>query len=283
MVNELAHKEGYPVKAVCQVVGLSRSTYYYKSQRYDQSEIEAAVEKAAGEYPMYGTRRITHQLRRPPYEQYINRKRTQRIMREKGLLRQAKRDKVYTTNSAHAFPRYKNLVANLDIIRPEHVWVSDVTYVRLGTGFVYLAILMDVFTRCIRGWRLDTSFDKKLTLQPLIQALARHTPEFHHSDQGVHYANRKYIQELEQRGIQISMSAIGCPHENGYAERLMRTIKEEEVELSEYRSMTEARTEMKTFIQDIYNQKRIHSALGYLTPTEFEGQYYQQVAKSGTP
>jgi len=283
MVNNLVHEEGYPVKVVCHVVGLSRSTYYYKSQRQDQSEtIEAAVEKAAGEYPVYGTRRITHQLRRPPYEQHINRKRTQRIMREKGLLRQTKRGKVYTTNSAHAFPRYKNLVANLDIVRPDHVWVSDITYIRLGDGFVYLAVLMDVFTRCIRGWRLDTSFDKKLTLQPLIQALGRNTPEFHHSDQGVHYANRKYIQELELRGIQISMSAIGCPHENGFAERLMRTIKEEEVELSEYRSMTEAKTEMKTFIQDVYNQRRIHSALGYLTPVEFEDNYYQQITL-GTP
>jgi putative transposase len=283
MVKDLSQKEGYSVKAVCQVLELSRSSYYYKNRKQNQSEIEEAIEQTVMTYPLYGTRRITHQLRRPPYERHINRKRTQRIMREKGLLRQTKRNKRYTTNSAHAFPRYRNLVDRLQIVRPDHVWVSDVTYVRLGTGFVYLAVLMDVFTRCIRGWRLDTSFDKKLTLQPLIQALEKHIPEFHHSDQGVHYANRKYVQELKQHGVQISMSAIGCPHENGYAERLMRTIKEEEVELSEYQSLTEARMEMKTFIQDVYNQKRIHSALGYLTPVEFEAEYYRSARQPSTP
>ena len=277
MVKSLVKKEGYPVKAVCQVVGLSRSSYYYKSQRQDQSKITAAVEKVAGAYPLYGTRRVTHQLRRPPYGQYINRKRTQRIMREKGLLRQVKGNRIQTTNSSHQFPRYRNLVVDLEVIRPDQLWVGDVTYIRLGKGFVYLALLMDVFTRRIRAWHLATYFDKTLTLHPLRQALADRKPELHHSDQGIHYANRQYVRVLKQRGIQISMAAVGRPHENGYAERLMRTIKEEEVELSEYRNLAEARTEMKYFIQDVYNRKRIHSALGYLTPIEFEDDYYRTV------
>lgn len=282
-MKRLTKRDGYPVKVACQVIGLARSSYYYQSQRQDQSEIEQAIEQTAGQYPTYGSRRITHQLRRPPYEQHINRKRTQRIMREKGLLRQGKRNKVYTTNSEHAFPRFKNLVADLEISHPDHVWVGDVTYIRLGASFVYLALLMDVFTRCIRGWYLGTSLDKKLTLLPLKQALEDHLPELHHSDQGIHYANRKYVQELEQRGVQISMAAIGCPHENGYAERLMRTIKEEEVDLSDYRNLTEARSEMRYFIQDVYNQKRIHSALGYLTPVEFEDHYFVSLVPSSTP
>lgn len=283
MVKHLTKHDGYPTKAACQVIGLARSSYYYKSQRQDQSEIEQAIEQTAGQYPIYGSRRITQQLRRQPYEQHINRKRTQRIMREKGLLRQIKRNKVYTTNSEHAFPRFENLVADLEISHPDHVWVGDVTYIRLGTSFVYLAVLMDVFTRRVRGWHLGTSLDKKLTLRPLRQALEDHLPEVHHSDQGIHYANRIYVQELEQYGVRISMAAVGCPHENGYAERLIRTIKEEEVELSDYRNLTEARAEMKNFIQDVYNHKRIHSALGYLTPAEFEDHYYDSLVHSSTP
>lgn len=282
-MKHLVKRDGYPVNAICKVIGLARSSYYYKSQRQDQSEIEQAIEHTAGQYPTYGTRRITHQLRRPPDEQHINRKRTQRIMREKGLLRQIKSNKVYTTNSEHAFPRFENLVADLEVTHPDHVWVSDVTYIRLGTSFVYLAVLMDVFTRCIRGWHLGTSLDKKLTLRPLRQALEDYLPKLHHSDQGIHYANRKYVQELEHYGVRISMAAIGCPQENGYAERLIRTIKEEEVELSDYRNLTEARAEMKNFIQDVYNRKRIHSALGYLTPAEFEDHYYDSLVHSSTP
>jgi transposase InsO family protein len=283
MVKQLSKGEGYPVKAICQVISLARSSYYYASQRQDQSEIEQAIEQTAGQYPTYGTRRITHQLRRPPYEQHINRKRTQQIMREKGLLRRIKGRIVQTTKSVHAFPRFENLVADLEVTHPEQVWVGDVTYIRLGTGFIYLAVLMDVFTRSIRSWHVSKAFDKSLTLPPLKQGLQEYCPELHHSDQGIHYANRKYVQELEQNSIRISMTAVGSPHENGYAERVIRTIKEEEVRLSEYRNLTEARAEIKEFIQEVYNQKRIHSALGYLTPVEFEANYYRTLDQSSTP
>lgn len=279
----MTREEGYPAKTVCNVLGLARSSYYYKSQKQDQSEIEKTVKDAAGRYPSYGTRRITHQLRRPPFFQNINRKRTQRIMRENGLLRPVKRGNLYTTNSQHAFPRFENLVSDLQITRPEQVWVGDITYIRLGNGFIYLAVLMDVYTRCIRNWDLSRSPDTKLTLNPLKEALKHRRPELHHSDQGIHYANRKYVQELQQHGVSISMSEIANPQQNGYAERLIRTIKEEEVKLSDYQNFTEAKFEIKNFIQDVYNRKRIHSALGYLTPVEFEEEYHNALDYPGVP
>lgn len=191
-------------------------------------------------------------------------------MRQKGLLRPVKRAKCRTTNSQHPYPRYPNLVFGLDIIRPEQVWVCDITYIRLGNGFVYLAVIMDVFTRAIRGWSLSRSLDTDLTLTALRCALTLCLPEIHHSDQGVQYAAQEYVDLLSRYEVQVSMAAQGKPEENGYAERLMRTIKEEEVDLSEYNDFIDVRRQLGRFIEDVYMTKRIHSALGYLTPSEFE-------------
>jgi putative transposase len=249
---------------------MPRSTYYYQAQRGDESQLEADLETVAGQYPKYGTRRITHQLRRAPYHYRINRKRVQRILRQKKLLRPLKRAKYRTTDSQHSYPRYPNLVAELKITQPEQVWVCDITYVRLGQGFVFLAIVMDVFTRAIRGWNLSRSLDVDLTLVALQRALSLCVPEIHHSDQGIQYAAQAYTDLLKHYGIQISMAAQGKPEENGYAERFMRTIKEEEVDLSEYLDLDDARRQIGCFIEDVYLTKRIHSALGYLTPAEFE-------------
>lgn len=258
------------MKTACETVGLPRSTYYYRSQRGDENQLQADLETVAGQYPKYGTRRITHQLRRAPYHYQINRKRIQCIMRQKQLLRPLKRAKYRTTDSQHPYPRYPNLVAELEITQPEQVWVCDITYVRLEQGFVFLAIVMDVFTRTIRGWNLSRSLDVNLTLVALQRALSLCIPGIHHSDQGVQYAAQAYTDLLKQYGIQISMAAQGKPEENGYAERLMRTIKEEEVDLSEYLDLDDARRQIGCFIEDVYMTKRIHSALGYLTPAEFE-------------
>jgi putative transposase len=157
-------------------------------------------------------------------------------------------------------------------VRPDQVWVSDITYIRLREEFVYLAVLMDVFTRYIRGWYLGRSLDQGLTLQALEQALINHRPEIHHSDQGVQYAAIAYTTRLQQVGAQISMAEVGAAWQNGYAERLMRTIKEEEVDLSEYEDYTDATRQLGRFLDEVPMHKRIHSSLGYLTPVEFEQQ-----------
>ena len=176
-----------------------------------------------------------------------------------------------TTDSRHHFPRFPNLVLDLVIDHPDQVWVGDITYIRLKRDFVYLAVLMDVFTRQIRGWELGRSLDQSLTRAALECGLARHQPEVHHSDQGVQYAATDYVARLQALGVQVSMAAVGKPEENPYAERLIRTIKEEEVYLSDYQDFTDAHQQLGRFLDDVYNCKRIHSALGYLTPVEFAG------------
>lgn len=266
----LVEATGCLVKEACEVVGLAHSSYYYHSQTAEEGQLAMDLEQEAGRYPVYGSRRLTQQLRRAPYCHFVNRKRIQRIMRQKGLLRLIKRAKCRTTNSQHAFPRYPNLVMNLQIDHPEQVWVCDLTYIRLGNGFVYLAVIMDVFTRAIRGWNLSRSLDTDLTLVALQNALPLCVPEIHHSDQGVQYAAQDYVALLKQYDIQISMATQGKPEENGYAERLMRTIKEEEVDLSDYYDFADAHRQIGRFLEDVYMTKRIHSALGYLTPVEFE-------------
>jgi putative transposase len=185
-----------------------------------------------------------------------------------------RRVRTNSTNSNHAFPRHPNLVANLEISRPDQVWVADITYIRLSRGFIHLAVLMDVFTRAIRGWHLGRSLEQGLTLAALERALLLATPAIYHSDQGVQYA-AAYVDRLRHKGVTLSMAAVGEPRENGFAERLMRTIKEEEVDLSEYRDFADAERNLGRFLDDVYNRKRIHSSLGYLTPREFENHWRQ--------
>lgn len=254
----------------CRILGLPRSTYYYHPQAKQEDDLKAAIQAVAGLFPLYGTRRIAHQLRRPPRRYAVGRKRIQRLMRSMSLLRPVKRVKIRTTNSEHGFPRFRNLMEGLTISHPDQVWVADITYIRLKHTFIYLAVLMDVFTRAIRGGYLSRSWDQSLTLNALRSALARHCPQIHHSDQGIHYASKNYVQVLQGHQVQISMASIGKPEENGYAERLMRTIKEEEVELSEYTDLDDARAQIGRFLEDVYMTKRIHSALDYATPAEFE-------------
>lgn len=279
----LSQAESYPASAACDLLGLSRSSYYYRPVQADEGELEAAIGAIAGQYPTYGTRRVVHQLRRAPYQMLINRKRVRRIMAQTGLLRPLKRRKKRTTDSEHPYPRYPNLVKDLAIVRPDQVWACDITYVRLRQDFVYLAIILDVFTRAIRGWCLSRVLDQELTLTALRRALQTGQPEIHHSDQGVQYAAYAYIDLLKVRGIQISMAAVGKAKENGYAERLMRTIKEEEVDLAEYLDFLDALNQIGHFIEDVYMTKRIHSSLGYLTPVEFETAWWISHSVEASP
>jgi putative transposase len=283
MTKALVDVSGCSVQAACEATGLAPSTYYYQSQRAEESQLVADLEQEAGRFLLYGSRRLTHQLRRSPYHYRINRKRIQRIMRQKRLLRPVKRKTCRTTDSQHPYPRYPNLVKEVEVIQPEQVWVCDITYVRLGNGFVYLAVIMDVFTRVIRGWSLSRDLDTNLTLAALRGALMLCIPEIHHSDQGVQYAAQEYVALLHQYHVQISMAAQGKPEENGYAERLMRTIKQEEVDLSDYNDFADAYRQIARFIEDVYMTKRIHSALGYLTPVEFEAAWRMAQLEQTTP
>lgn len=270
MVRILQERYGYSVKEACQLMDLPRSSFYYHSRKPDESQLEQDLKAAAGKHPRYGSRRLMYQLRRAPYSVQIGRYRIRRLMRQCNLLQPSKRKRFRTTNSNHPYPRFPNLVEGLTITHPDQVWVSDITYIRLKGGFVFLAIIMDVYTRAVRGWNLSRSLDGPLALEALNQALQDRVPEIHHSDQGVQYASCAYVSQLQQRNVQISMAAIGEPRENGFAERMMRTVKEEEVDLSDYLSFADARNQMAHFLEVVYNQKRIHSSLGYLTPAEFE-------------
>jgi len=271
--------ERYPVKLICQVLNYARSLYYYAPKPRDESDDRAALAEVAGQWPTYGYRRITPQLRREG--RVLNSKRVRRLMRLMGLSRKNRRKKCRTTNSDHPFPRYPNVVQDLTVVRPEQVWVADITYIRLRSEYVYLAVIMDVFTRSIRGWHLGRGLDQDLTLAALQQALAQHTPETHHSDQGVQYAATAYVDRLNEHQVTISMAEVGEPTQNGYAERLMRTIKEEEVDLSDYEDYHDACRQLGRFLDEVYMHKRIHSSLGYLTPAEFESQWRAQQATTG--
>jgi putative transposase len=228
----------------------------------------------AASWPTYGYRRVRAQLRRES-ALVVNGKRVRRLMGELGLVGQAPKRRCRTTNSEHPYPRSPTLVAGLVVTRPDAVWVADITYVRRQRDFVYLAVLMDSYTRAIRGWELSRPLDLTLTLAARERAaLAGQVPGIHPSDQGVPYAATTYVARLEQWGVQISMAEPGEPRQNGSAERLMRTIKEEEVALTEYRDFADAYAQIGRFLDDVYQHKRIHSALGYLTPAEFEAAYH---------
>ena len=267
--------QDYPVSVVCEIVECARSSYYHRPQPSRDAGLLQTIEEVAAAWPRYGYRRVTHQLQREGWT--VNHKRVARMMRMLGLQAQRKsKPRTTTTDSRHAFPRYPNLVEQLEIVRPEQVWVSDITYIGLRAELVYLAVLMDVFTRCIRGWHLGRSLAQSLTLRALERALAHHTPEIHHSDQGVQYAATAYTARLQAAETQISMAEVGAAWQNGYAERLMRTIKEEEVELSDYQDYADAMRQIGCFLNEVYLHKRIHSSLGYLTPAEFESQWRQE-------
>lgn len=275
--------EEYPSRMLCRLFAVARSSLYRScantpnTKFLSQESQTAKLLELAARWPRYGYRRLTIEMRRAGFA--INAKKTRRLMHELGIKGQAPKRKVRTTWRNPCLPSYPNLVLNLQITWPNQVWVSDVTYIRLELDFVYLAIIMDVFTRLIRGWHLGRSLEQALTINALQKALHNHSPpQIHHSDQGVQYTSHLYTQLLIENHVRISMSEVGQAWQNGYAERLMRTIKEEEVELQDYQDFDDALANIKNFIESVYNTKRIHSSLGYLTPAEFEADWRKKEA-----
>ena len=234
--------------------------------------LRAAVEEIGLEFPGYGYRRVTKALQRAGWT--VNHKRVLRIMREEALLCQLKRRWVPTTDSRHGLTTYPNLLLlQTEVSQLNQVWVADITYIRLPRSFAYLAAILDAYSRKVIGWALSRWIDTALTLQALDQALATRPVEsglIHHSDRGVQYASSAYVEQLQEHGIQISMAARGNPYENAQAEAFFKTLKSEEVYLKEYRDIADAEQHLERFIEDVYNTKRLHSALGYRPPAEFE-------------
>lgn len=261
----------------CTVLGLARSSYYHQAKPREHQSLRAAIAAVAGRHPSYGSRRVAVALRRSSCGPRAGRHSVRRLMREMGLTIVPKRSRGCGTDSRHSLRRYPNLTKGMRPERPNQVWVADITYVPVGSQFVYLALIMDVFTRSVRGWHLSRALGQDLTLAALQKALDRHpAPEIHHSDQGGQYAAKAYVKLLRHRGTQISMAAKGKPSENGYAERLIRTIKEEEVHLSDYQNIGDAWEQLGYFIDVVYNQLRPHSRLGYQSPAEFEAAWLQR-------
>ena len=256
------------MRQICETLGFNKSTLYYQP-KIDPFEdvLREEIEQLAARYPTYGYRRITKLLVRMGYT--VGYKRVVRLMKAANLSVSVKRV-CQTTTSVDAVRPWTNRLQTLEVSRRDQVWVGDITYVRLKGHFIYVCLLMDVFTRMIRGWQISQHLTQSLTLKPLEAALHRSVPEIHHSDQGVQYLSNVYLSTLRQHGVEISVARRGCPWENGYAERLIRTLKEEEVHLNAYEDIHEARSRIGQFITQVYHQKRPHSALGYLTPAEFQ-------------
>ena len=256
------------MRDICEILGVNRSSFYYQPKA-DPSEavLRAEIQKLAGAYPTYGYRRIRQLLLRQGYT--VGTRRVARLMKENHLLVSIKRA-CQTTKSLQGEKPWRNLLETLKVSHQDQVWVADITYVRLNGRFIYLCLLMDVFTRVIKAWQISQHLNPSLTLKPLKEAFCHSVPEIHHSDQGAQYLSKTYIATLQAHSVEISVARRGCPWENGYAERLIRTLKEEEVHLNDYQNINEAREHIGHFITQVYNEKRPHSALGYLTPLDFQ-------------
>jgi putative transposase len=264
------------VRTLCRWLGVSRSWYYAHPLAIGGAEEEAAlrdaIERIVLDFPGYGYRRVTHALRRAGWGP-INHKRVLRAMREESLLCQLKRRFVVTTDAAHGYRTYPNLLKGAALDRLDQAWVADITYVRLPTTFAYLACILDACSRRCIGWKLARQIDTQLTLAALEMAIERRQPRpglIHHSDRGVQYASGEYVSRLEEIGARVSMSATGNPYDNAKAESFFKTLKREEVYLKDYQTFADAEANLGQFIEDVYNTKRLHSSLGYLPPAEFE-------------
>ncbi len=260
---------------LCRLTGVGRAGFYrWRCQPQDSDpdlDLRDQIQRIALEFPCYGWRRITAELRRRGW--MVNFKRVRRILREDNLLCLRHRKFVVTTDSRHGLPLYPNLARQMVLSGIDQLWVADITYIRLHEEFVYLAVILDAFSRRVIGWALDRTLEDRLTLAALHMALMRRLVQpglVHHSDRGVQYASKDYTDLLKDHGIQISMSRKGNPYDNATCESFIKTLKYEEVFRNEYRDLPDACARIRSFLEKVYNRKRLHSALGYRPPAEFE-------------
>jgi putative transposase len=253
-------------------VGIPRPTYYYKPKGKRPPDIELAerIEKIALDYPSYGYRRITAELKRQKIQ--VNHKRVLRLMRDKNLLCRARKAFKATTDSSHGLTKYPNLIDDIVPYRTDQVWHADITYIRIATSFVYLAALIDGFSRKIVGYGLGRTLSADLATAALIDAISKRDTSslIHHSDQGVQYCSYDYVKILKDNEIAISMSGKANPYDNAKIESFFRTLKVEEIYMFEYETYSEVLERIPYFIEEVYNRKRLHSSLGYMPPEEFE-------------
>lgn len=279
MIDQVrSHLPGFPLARACELVSLARSDYYRQPVETEPAPaLLEAIDALVLAFPGYGYRRVTAQLQRDGWE--VNHKRVLRLMREAGLLCRQQRRWRKTTDSEHGLKVYPNLLPRCgwrELTAPDQAWVADLTYIRLPEEFCYLAALLDAFSRRVVGWSLSRSLEATVVLEALERALAWRQPAsgwIHHSDRGVQYACREYVERLEAAGARISMTATGSPRQNAQAESFFRTLKREEVYLADYRGFGEAEQRIGQFIEEVYDRKRLHSALGYVPPSEFEERF----------
>ncbi len=268
---------------------LARSSFYYGSKEIDTVRLKGDmdildhIEAICIDFHGYGYRRVTRQLHYDGYS--INHKKVLRLMRESDLLCHARRKWVRTTDSNHGLPVYRNLVKDIHITGINQVWLADITYIRIRHGFVYLAAILDAFSRKVIGYSVSRSMDTNLVLDALRMAIAKRNPGagvIHHSDRGVQYASHEYTSELKGHGFQISMSGKGNPYDNATMESFFKTLKHEEVYLYEYETLSDVATRLPYFIEQVYNLKRLHSSLGYRSPMWYEELAQEQQKKEET-
>ena len=275
---------GLTIDRMVKLGRVSRSGFYRFGGDADPGpapdmDLRDEIQKIAVQWPSYGRPRITEELRRRGW--VVNPKRVYRIMREDNLLCVRKRKFVVTTDSKHTRKIYPNLARDRILTATDQLWRADITYIRLRDEFVFLAVILDAYSRRVIGWALDRTMEDSLTLSALRMALSRRVVEpglVHHSDRGSQYASNDYTDLLKANGIQISMSRKGNPWDNAACESFMKTLKYKEVHRNEYRDLVEARASIREFLEQVYNHKRLHSALGYLPPVEFEAQLRKEAA-----